>query len=112
MARVAHRRGVRIVIHMLVMHVTVLLIVAFFILFAASKAEGIVGLLGNILGIWVVLVALLHIVGFFVPGMMGMKPGMMPHGHWMHHWGQDSTQPAPAAPAAAPAPTAPPPKKP
>lgn len=92
-------------IYFLLMHVTLLLIVAFFILFAASKAEGIVSLFGNILGVWVVLVALLHIVGFLMPGMMG-KAGMMEggmHGHWMHHGGQEDAQPAPAAaPAAAP----------
>jgi len=105
------------VIHFLIAHVTVLLIVAFFILFAASKTEGLVALFGRILGIWVVLVAILHIVGFFAPGMMGMKgfsPGAM-HDHWMHHWGQPegaapAATPAPAAPAAQPA--APAPKKP
>ena len=99
-------------IHFLVLHVTVLLIVAFFILFAASKADGIVGLFGKVLGVWVVLVALLHVVGFFMPGMMGMKPGMMPggmmHGHWMHHMGSDGAQPAPMTPAM----PAPAPKKP
>jgi hypothetical protein len=94
-------------IHFLIMHVTVLLIVAFFILFAASKADGMVGLFGKVLGVWIVLVAILHIVAFFAPGVMGMKPGAMPggmmHGHWMHHWGPDSAQPAAPTPPAAPA---------
>jgi hypothetical protein len=88
------------VVHFLVLHVTVLLIVAFFILFAASKAEGIVALFGRILGAWVVLVAILHVVGFFVPGMMGMKGDGMMHDHWMHHWGEQAA-PAGAAPASA-----------
>ncbi|HKD21515.1 MAG TPA: hypothetical protein VKB71_05855 [Rhizomicrobium sp.] len=90
-------------IHFLILHVTVLLIVAFFVLFAASKADGIVRLFGNILGLWLVLVAVLHIVGFFVPGALGMKgmhEGMM-HDHWMHHMGDT------AAPAATPATVAP-----
>lgn len=104
-------------VHFLIAHVTILLVVAFFILFAASKAEGIVALFGNVLGVWVVIVAILHIVGFFMPGMMGMKgPGMMHdgmmHGHWMHHWDGDA-QTAPATPAQpAPAQAVPAPKKP
>jgi len=92
-----------------------LLIVAFFILFAAQKADGLVSLLGNVLGAWVVIIAVLHIVGFFMPGMMGMKApgtmhGGMMHEHWMHGWGgrPDGAAPQPA-PAAAPAPTQTPP---
>ncbi|MGB8365479.1 MAG: hypothetical protein ACLQUZ_13020 [Rhizomicrobium sp.] len=99
----------------LITHVTVLLIVAFFILFAASKAEGLVTALGRILAAWLFVLAILHIVGFFVPGMLGAKgfgPGVMHseimHGHWMH-WGQ---QPAPAATPAPVPPVTPIPKKP
>lgn len=104
-------------VHFMLMHVTVLLIVAFFVLFAASKAEGIVRLFGYLLGAWLMLGAVLHVVGFFMPGTLGMKPGMhggMMHDHWMHHWGQ-TEQPAPAKPAPAPAaapPATPAPKKP
>lgn len=102
-------------LHFLIAHVTVLLIVAFFILFAASKAEGIISLFGNILGVWVIVIAILHVVAHFMPGTFGMKPGTM-HGHWMHHWGEQQTAPAPAAapakPAPAPAKPAPAPKKP
>ena len=96
-------------VHFLVVHVTLLLIVAFFILFAASKAEGLVALLGNVLGVWVVIVAILHIVAFFMPGMFGMKggPGMMHdrmmRGPWMHHWGEP-TPTTPAQPIPPPAP--------
>lgn len=110
-------------LHHVIIHVTMLLIVAFFILFAAQKADGFVSLLGNILGVWVVIVAVLHIVGLFMPGMMGMKsPGMMHdgmmHEHWVHGWGGKSDgaapMPAPAAAPATPAPAqaAPAPKKP
>ena len=96
-------------VHILIVHVTLLLIVAFFILFAASRAEGLVALLGNVLGVWVVIVAVLHIVAFFIPGMFGMKgEGMMRdgmHGHWMHHWGEPQAAPAqPAQPVPPPAP--------
>jgi hypothetical protein len=110
------------VIHFLIAHVTILLIVAFFILFAASKADGLIKLFGTILGAWVVIVALLHVVGYFVPGMMGAKgPGMWHEGmmreHWMHHWGEQAPAPAavpvqPAPAPATPAPKAPAPKKP
>ncbi len=98
-------------IHFLVVHVTLLLIVAFFILFAASRADGLIRLFGTVLGVWVVIVAVLHVVAFCMPGMMGMKgmhEGMM-HGQWMHHWGSADAgyattpvQPAPPATPAAP----------
>lgn len=108
--------------HFMIMHIATLLIVAFFIFFAAQKAEGLVSLFGYILGALVMLGALFHIVGLFVPGMamkMDMHEDGMTHGHWMHH---DDMQPAaPMTPAVAPAPAKPaapslappaPPKKP
>jgi hypothetical protein len=96
------------VLHFLIAHVTILLVVAFFILFLAQKADGIVSLFGNILGAWVVIIAVLHVVGFFVPGMMGTMHGGMMHEHWAHDWGGKSDTAAPQpAPAAAPAKPAP-----
>jgi hypothetical protein len=101
--------------HFMIMHVAMLLIVAFFIFFAAQKADGLVSLFGNILGVLIVLGALFHIVGMFVPSMamkMGMHDDGM-HGHWMHHedagGGVPSPMPMTVAPAkpAAPAPAAP-----
>jgi hypothetical protein len=93
--------------HFMIMHVAMLLIVAFFIFFAAQKADGLVSLFGNILGALLVLGALFHIVGLFVPSLsmkMGMHDDAM-RGHWMHH---DDMQPAaPMQPAAAPAPAKP-----
>lgn len=89
--------------HFMIMHIATLLIVAFFIFFAAQKAEGLVSLFGYVLGALLLLGALFHIVGLFVPGMamkMGMHDDGMMRGHWMHH---DDMQPAvptqPAAPA-------------
>ena len=111
-------------LHFMIMHVAMLLIVAFFIFFAAQKADGLVSLFGNILGALLVLGAVFHIVGMFVPGM-AMKIGMhdegMMRGHWMHHedasggggGGVPSPMAAPAKPApAAPAPAPAAPKKP
>lgn len=102
-------------VHFLIMGVTFHLVLAFFILFAASKADGLVALLGRVLGLWVILLAVLHIVGFFAPGLVGMKGGDMMHGRWMHHWGHEMPAAAPPAPAAAPQsappPAAPAPKK-
>ncbi len=108
-----------------VAHITILLIVAFFILFAASKAEGLVKLLGMLLGGWLVLVAVLIVVACVTRPMFGGKPFGMDmhalHGGWMSHEGmmQSDQQPAPAAtpapatPApAAPAPATPAPAKP
>jgi hypothetical protein len=101
------------VVHFLIMHVTLMLIVAFFILFAAQKAEGFVALLGNVLGIWVVIGAILLILSFFMPGRFGMMGPMhdrMAHGPWMHHWGEPPPAPAPPAQPAQPMPP-PAPKK-
>ena len=94
--------------HFMIMHIATLLIVAFFIFFAAQKADGLVSLFGNILGALLVLGALFHIAGLFVPGMamkMGMHDDGAMHGHWMHH---EDAQPAmPMQPAVAPAPAKP-----
>lgn len=83
-------------IHFLILHLTILLIVAFFVLFAAQKADGLIRIFGQVLGIWLILAAALHLVFFFVPGMRGAETGYMHekmmgqgwmHQHWMHHWG-------------------------
>ena len=96
----------------MVMHTLIVAVVAFFILFAASKADGFVRLLGNILG-WIILV--LGLLGFAL-GIVHVATGRGPdmgHDHWMMmHWDHDRDgPPAPmAAPAEpnAPAPAAPP----
>jgi hypothetical protein len=106
-----------------ILHATVAGVLGFFVLFAASKASGIVKLVGTILGWWLWILALLSIVCVFVcpamGGKMGDKWGM--HGDWMHSMNgaqtaapaSDATAPAkPAAAPAAPATTTPPPKKP
>ena len=94
-----------------VVHATVLLIVAYFILFAASKANGVVGAIGKLLALWVFALAVLMVV------CTGMAPGpdhgpwfknMMRGqiGNWMHA-PEQSAQPAPAPhPTPAPSPQA------
>lgn len=87
----------------LVLHTTVLAIVGYFILFSASKAQGIVSVIGNILGVWVFVIAVLMAVHAvmspkpdgqpFGPGMNGPPPGWM-----MHHWGPPPAGPAPTPP--------------
>jgi hypothetical protein len=98
--------------------VMILLIIAFFVLFAASKADGLVKLLGMVIGLLLLIGAVLHLV-FGIMAMNGSKPfGMDLHGGWMHHgWmhhdgdqngpgmmGQPPAQPQqPTPPPAAPA---------
>lgn len=84
-------------IHFVIIHVTLFLIVAFFVFFAASKAEGFLAIFGRILGGWLLLLAVLHVVVTFVPGIIpGFGPGTfrgpMMHGPW-HDW-QTPAQPA------------------
>jgi hypothetical protein len=93
-----------------VLHATVLGVIAFFILFAAGKAEGFTALLGRLLGYWVLLLAIAGLVAGIYFGMSGKRPDMMMGSHpgWMHHWG-----PPPDGPMMQPAPApAPAPKKP
>ena len=74
-------------------HAIVLAVVAFFVLFAASKADGPVKLLGNVLGYLLLIGAVLCIVGaitaplfgghpFGITGPCIVHPGMGPH--WGH----------------------------
>jgi len=102
-----------------VLHATVAGIIGFFVLFAASKAEGIVRFVGTILGWWLWIIAVLSIVCALVWPAMGDRMaghwGM--HGDWMHYSGNApapaTTAVAPAKPGQAPAaPAAAPPKKP
>jgi hypothetical protein len=83
-----------------VMHLTVLLTLAFFVLFAASKAEGFVALLGRLLGYWFLLLAVLSIVAavmFHLTGGKFMGMDMKDHPGWMHHWDREGPPPAPTA---------------
>ena len=88
----------------LVAHVTLVLVLAFFVLFAAGKAEGFAKLLGTVLGWWLVVLAVLFVAAFATRPLFGGKPfGMDVHGMhrgWMHHADQEpAAPPAPAKPA-------------
>ena len=61
-----------------VLHVTLFLTLAFFVLFAAQKAEGLVKLLGNVVGVWLLILALLVIVAGVTAPMFGGRPFGLP----------------------------------
>ncbi len=84
-------------IFMGLLHLTVLGVVAFFILFAAGRAEGFVALLGRVLGYWVLLLAVLGAAFHIWAGATGHHPMMM-GGPWMHHHHWDDRGPPPGAP--------------
>jgi hypothetical protein len=98
--------------HMLVgivLHITVLAIIGYLLLWTASKAEGLVALIGWVLGLWVFILAIVSVAAIVVMPKGGDRPygiGMM-HDHgmsWMHRWDGAPDQkvtPEPAAPATA-----------
>ena len=102
-------------------HTLIVAVLAFFILFAASKSDGFVRLLGNVLGWLLLIAAVLGLVAGIFHLMTG-KPMMMEGErgpHWMMHWehGAPTGAPPPAAapqtvPPAQPTTPATPPKKP
>jgi hypothetical protein len=75
------------ILFMAIHHAVVVAVVAFFVLFAASKADGFVKLLGNVLGYLLLIVAVLLVVFGFVAPMMGWHPWPMEHFGMMHPWG-------------------------
>jgi hypothetical protein len=100
--------------HMLVgvvLHVTVLAIIGYLLLWTASKAQGVVAFIGWLLGLWVFVLAILSVVAVVAAPIFGGKPfGMeMMRGHdgWMHdgYRGDESSrgpdQPSPPNPAPA-----------
>ena len=81
-------------------HVLIVAVVAFFVLFVASKESGFVRLLGNVLGYLLLIVAVLAIV-CHVLGAFGINPCPWggpngPHAMMMHHgWAAEPAAPAP-----------------
>jgi hypothetical protein len=67
----------------------VLAIIGYLLLFTASKATGIVALIGRLLGLWVFLLAILSVLAVAgAPMLSGTPLGdalMRAHGGWMHH---------------------------
>ena len=78
-------------------HAVIVAIVSFFVLFAASKADGFVKLFGNVLGYLLLIVAVLLIVWTIVAPMMGWHDYMMHH-DMMHPWDHGTTQQGPPPP--------------
>jgi len=69
---------------MAVGHIIVVAVLAFFVLFAAGKADGFVKLLGNVLGWLLLILAVLMIVATVAAPFMGWHKG----GDWHHPmWG-------------------------
>ncbi len=88
------------------LHATILAVVGFFVLFAASRAEGLVKRIGNILGAWLYILAALALIGWIVVAAMG---GAMLGHHMMgfhHQWGPSAWPSNAAAPSNAATPTA------
>ena len=81
------------------LHATALAVIGFFVLFAASRATGALARLGQALGIWLFILAVLAIIGgaLIGPRIGHFHHGMMGHGGW---------GPPPAAAPAAPPPAA------
>ena len=66
-----------------VLHVTLLAVVAFFVLYAAQKAQGLVKLLGNVVGAWLLLLVVLAVAGAVTAPMFGGRPFGLSHGGHM-----------------------------
>jgi len=88
-----------------VLHATALAVIAFFVFFAAARSEGRLASFGNLLGVWLVILALIALIfgavmvanggrmGGYGYGMMGGNGsgwGWMHNGQpgWMHGTGQ------------------------
>ncbi len=65
------------------LHVTLLAVVAFFVLFAAQKAQGLVKLLGNGVGVWLLALAALALLAAVTAPMFGGRPFGMSMGRHM-----------------------------
>jgi CDP-diglyceride synthetase len=66
-----------------VLHVTLFATLAFFVLFAAQRAQGLVKLLGNVVGAWLLLLAILVILACATAPMFGGRPFGMSMGEHM-----------------------------
>lgn len=102
-----------------VLHTTALAVIAFFVFFAAARSEGRLATFGNLLGVWLLILALIALVfgavmlsnggrmlGGYGYGYNMMGGGMMggngPGWGWMHNgqqpgWMNGTGQPQPPA---------------
>ncbi|MDE2135149.1 MAG: hypothetical protein KGJ49_11195 [Alphaproteobacteria bacterium] len=83
-------------------HVLLVAVFAFFVLFAASKADGFVKILGNVLGYLLLIAAVLMILCAAIGPMFGGRTmgfiGTM-HPGWGYHMMQSAPPAQPATPA-------------
>ncbi len=86
------------------LHVTLLAVVAFFVLYAAQKAQGPVKLLGNVVGVWLLLLVVLAIAAAVTAPMFGGRPFGLAHGGHMEFRviQEERTEGAPATETAQP----------
>lgn len=88
------------------LHATALAVVSFFVFFTASKAQGRLATFGNLLGVWLLILALIALV--FVVVMVasgGQMPGGYGYGYGQHMmngpgwgWMHGTTQPPATTP--------------
>ena len=91
-----------------ILHATAVAVIGFFVLFAAGKADGLLRTIGNVLGIWLFILAILALVGGATAPMFGGRPFGFPmmdqmHHGWMHQWqypGQNGPAPGQKNPPA------------
>jgi Ca2+/Na+ antiporter len=72
------------------LHATACAVVGFFVLFAATRSAGLLRTVGNILGAWLFILAVVALVGGFLAHGMGRR----------HAWGMQPAANAVSAPAA------------
>lgn len=78
-----------------VLHATALAVIAFFVFFAAARSEGRLATFGNLLGVWLAILALIALVfGAVMVANGGRMPGGYGYGYhmmggsgwgWMHN---------------------------
>ena len=90
------------------LHALVAGVLAFFVLFAAQKAQGLVALLGRVLGLLLLVLAILVLAAELTAPMFGGRPFGIEAGHMMYgrlmHDCRDLAPPAGAATTDAPQP--------
>jgi hypothetical protein len=86
------------------MSLTVFAVLAFFVLFAAQKAEGLTRILGRALGVWLLILAFIAAIGAATAPMMGGRPfglEMQRHMTDAHCYGRPAAPASPSTPGPA-----------
>ncbi|MFI4973558.1 MAG: hypothetical protein ACHP84_03350 [Caulobacterales bacterium] len=96
-----------LLVYAALLHITALMVIGFFVLFAASRSTGRLKTIGNVLGAWLFVVAAIALIcAIFIAVTFGgrLGHGMMGYHHapWMQQPGAGYT-PAPPPASAPPA---------